>query len=355
MPNADLDFVDVEALTGWLDEHVPSVGNGPLEMSLVSGGTTNLVVRIDRGGDPAVLRSPPRIASPQGAKTIAREATVLRALTGTDVPHPAFHGNCDDPAVMGVPFYVMDMVEGWAATITEDNETLYPEGFDHGADQHYLGYAMIDGLAAMAKVDYLAVGLGDFGKPVGFLDRQVDRWLGQLASYPKIYPKYQPREIEGLDYVADWLRGNTPSTSTPGLMHGDYALNNVLFANRPPARLVAIIDWETATIGDPLLDAAGFLQSLVSVRTGEASFNYFDPTNFPTREDGEAYYGELTGLDMSAMPYYYVLTRFRTACMIEYKVAEAVQGLAPKEKGDRFDAMVRRLILAARDLVKTLD
>jgi aminoglycoside phosphotransferase (APT) family kinase protein len=347
-----LDSIDGALLRDWLDENVPELGDGPLEMDLITGGSTNLIIRLDRGQAPLVLRSPPLVASPQGAKTIEREATVLRALQGSRVPHPGFHVYHPDSDVIGVPFYVMEAVDGWAATITEQNETLYPPQFDGGADQHYLGYAMIDGLIAMANLDYEAVGLGTFGKPERFLDRQVDRWLGQLDTYPKRYPKYQPRQLDGLDYVSAWLRDNVPNESPPGLMHGDYALNNVLFHHSPPARLIAIIDWETATIGDPLLDLAAFTQSLRTGDAGDTERSYFDAANFPHRQDALAYYAEGTGRDLSAMDYYYVLTRFRAACMIEYKVAEAIQGLSPKAKGDRFDALVRGLLLDAQALAR---
>jgi aminoglycoside phosphotransferase (APT) family kinase protein len=346
--SGSIDSIDRASLTDWLDRYAPHLGTERLEMTLVSGGSTNLIVAVDRGGPATVLRAPPFVATPQGFKTIEREATVLRALEGTAVPHPGFHAYCADPQVIGVPFYIMDKIDGWAATITEQNETLYPPAFDRGADQHYLGYAMIDGLAAMANVDYEAIGLGGFGKPEAFLARQTDRWLGQLASYPQRYPKYEPRDLEGLDYVADWLRANVPDTSRPGLMHGDYALNNVLFAHRPPARLIAIVDWETATIGDPVLDVAAFTQHLMDGEVSHSSMGYFDASNFPHRLDALGYYEELTGRDLSHIDYYYVLSSFRMACMIEYKVAEAIQGLAPKAKGERFDGLVRGLLLDAQ-------
>jgi len=345
--------IDHERLTQWLDAHAPEVGSGPLQTKLVTGGTTNLVVALDRGGPQVVLRSPPFTATPQGYKTIEREATVLRALTGTGVPHPRYYAYCADPDVIGVPFYVMEQVHGWAATITEQNETLYVPRFSSGPDQYYLGYAMLDGLIAMANLDYEAAGLQSFGKPDGFLARQPDRWMGQMDTYPKRYPKYEPRDLEGLDYVADWLRANVPDSSKPGLMHGDYALNNVLFANNPPARLIAIIDWETATIGDPLLDLAGFTQSLRTTSDQQApAASYFDSTNFPPRSDALDYYAEKTGRDLSHIDYYFVLCKFRMACMIEYKVAEAIQGLAPKAKGERFDGLVRGLLLGAQELAR---
>lgn len=352
MAGTDLDLINFRQLSRWLDEHAPHLGSGPIEAQLVSGGSTNLIIGLKRDGPQFILRSPPLAGSPQGAKTIEREATVLRALAGTSVPHPQFHIYCAEPDVIGVPFFLMEQVDGWAATITEENTTLYPPHFSQGPDQHYLGYAMIDGLIEMARVDYRAIGLENFGKPDGFLGRQVDRWLGQLATYPEKYPRYQTRKLPGQDYVVDWLRANLPDTSVAGLMHGDYALNNVLFAHRPPARLVAIIDWELATIGDPVLDLAAFAMNLQGRDPDDRVWSYFDSSRFPIREDAVAYYGDMTGLDVSHMDFYYILYRFRMACIIEYKVAESIQGISPKAKGDRFDGMVRKLWSDAETLAR---
>ncbi|WP_409330043.1 phosphotransferase family protein [Trujillonella humicola] len=348
------DQVDTRALAAWLDDNVPALAGGELATTVVTGGSTNLILRLDREGRRAILRSPGTAGGPQGAKTLDREAMVLRALTGTDVPSPAFFGHCPDPAVIGVPFFVMEDVDGWAATVTPENTTTYPPYWAQGPDHHYLGYAMVDGLIAMANLDWRAAGLEGFGKADNFLARQPDRWLGAIESYPKLYPEYQVRDLPGLSYVADWLRANIPAGSTPGLMHADYALNNVLFAHRPPARLVAIIDWETATIGDPLLDLAAFTQNLRTGDGDDGGTRYFDPANFPLRADAVDYYGERTGRDVSGIDYYYVLSRFRSACMLEYKVAEAIQGLSSKAKGDRFDGLVRGLLRDAEALARSL-
>lgn len=352
--NAVLAQIDRESLSAWLDRNVPMLGDGPLELGLVSGGSTNLILSLDRGGRSAIFRSPPLEGSPEGAKTILREATVLRALAGTEVPHPEFFGYCEDTTVVGMPFYVMDLVDGWAALMTPDNAMHWPERFSSGADQHYLAWAMTDGLVAMANVDYEAIGLGNFGKPEGFLERQPDRWLGQVESYSRRYPKYEQRDLPGLHYTADWLRANVPSGARPGLMHADIAPNNVLFHHRPPARLAAIIDWETATIGDPLLDLAAFLRNLVTVEEDDGGMRYFPAGNTPRREDVIAYYGDKTGRDVSDIGYYSVLCRWRAACMIEYKVAESIQGLSPKAKGDRFDAIVRAAFVDAEQLARSL-
>jgi aminoglycoside phosphotransferase (APT) family kinase protein len=350
--NDVLSQIDSAALTRWLDEHVPSIGDGPLQMALVSGGSTNLIISLDRGGEKAIFRSPPLEGSPEGAKTIHREATIVKALTGTEVPAPAFLGYNAEADVVGLPFYVMEMVNGWAALMTPDNAMHWPPAFDSGPDQHYLAWAMTDGLVAMANLDYAAVGLGSFGKPDGFLARQPDRWLSQVESYSRRYPKYEQRDLPGLHYTADFLRANVPANAQSGLMHADIAPNNVLFHHRPPARLAAIIDWETATIGDPLLDLAAFLHNLVPAGTDDGAMRYFPP-GMPDRDDVVAYYGEQTGRDVSDIAYYSVLCRWRAACMIEYKVAESIQGLSSREKGDRFDALVRQALADAEKIARS--
>lgn len=347
-----LNPAELDALDAWLAANVDALGVGPLVQHFITGGSSNVVLRLSRGGKAVVLRKAPALAPPGSAKAIQREATVLKGLSGSAVPHPRFHGYCDDPAVAGGPFYIMELVDGWAATITPQNTTTFPARFSSGPDQHYLGYAMLDGMIAMANLDYIAAGLEYYGKPDNFLNRQVARWRGQLAGYPERYPGFETRTLPGLDYVADWLSANAPTTGRPGLMHGDFALNNVMFANDPPARLVAIIDWETSTIGDPLMDLAGFAQQLRRERGPQPRKPYFDNANFPMLGDALNYYAGATGRDVSALDYYIVLYKFRMACILEYKVAEAAVGLAPREKGDRFDGLVRGLLSEAEELVR---
>jgi len=340
------------ALDDWLKANAPALGEGKLTASFVTGGTSNIVVRLSRGGHAVVLRKAPELAPPASAKAIQREATVLKALGGSRVPHPRFHGYCEDAIVAGGPFYIMDMVEGWAADLSPvDNQMRFDVGFT-GPDLHYLAYAMIDGIIEMANFDYVAAGLHGYGKPDNFLERQVERWGSQLASYPKRYPGFETRQLPGLAYVADWLSANVPTTGKPGLMHGDYAMNNVLFANRPPARLAAIIDWETSTIGDPMMDLAAYCGQLRRREGPQPASPYLDPGLFPYFEDAVDYFAERTGRDVSAVDYYQILAKYRMACIIEYKVAEAAVGLAPPEKGKRFDGLVRGLLSEAESIAR---
>lgn len=345
--------INIERLTAWLDANIPEIGNGPLKTRMIAGGTSNIVVALDRGGLEVVLRRPPRQMPPDSEKAMKREATVLAALNGTDVPHPHMYGYCDDESVIGSVFYVMALVRGWSATIVAEG-TTFPPPFDKGPDQHYLGYALIEGLSSLANVDYRAVGLENFGKPESFLERQVDRWEARFASYTNKYPGYEGRVIPGMDYVAEWLRERRPEMSPAGILHGDYAPSNVLFAEHPPSRINAIIDWELATIGDPLLDLGGtllgFRDEAAPDRTPQGA--YLDPTNFPTRQAMARYYGERTGRDVGKLDYYMALAMFRYACIVEYKVAEAAVGLGPASRGTWFSKVVVNLVDEARELIK---
>ena len=287
-----------------------------------------------------VLRRPPAVAPPGSERTVLREARVLTALNGTNVPHPHCYGSCEDADLIGAPFYVMEMVQGWAAELR--NEKIYHRApFDTAPSEYGIAYAMVDGLVALANVDYLALGLADFGKPDRFLERQVDRWEGQLNSYPKLYG-YAGRDIPGFAYARDWLRENVPDDFRAGLIHGDVGTPNALFAFDRPARLTALIDWELCTIGDPLIDLAWFTNKL----RDEERPDVVDPNalyniaNLPTRQELARYYAAGTGRDLSNFDYYCVLALYKGGCILEYKVAQSAAGILSPETGRFFDRLV---------------
>jgi aminoglycoside phosphotransferase (APT) family kinase protein len=346
-------LIDPVALTAWLDDNIPELGDGPLNAGLVHGGTSNAIIRIDRGNGPVILRRPPFDPPPGSSGAMEREARVLLALNQTTVPHPHLRAMCDDHSVIGTSFYVMDEVSGWSAKLTA-TDCIYPAPFDTGDDRHRLGYALADGLIALSRVDYRAVGLSDFGNPEGFLQRQVKRWRSQLLSYPEKYPGYVARQIDGLDYVSDWLAANTPPMSPAGIIHGDYGSPNMMFAFDRPARITAILDWELSTIGDPLLDLGWMIYNLrdrdePSIVPPSA---YYDSSGFPTRQDIVEYYAEHTGRDVSHISYYMVLAQFKLACIVEYKVAKAMVGEESSDVGDMFAPMVMNLIAEAERIAR---
>ena len=337
--NHDLaSLAPIGPLTAWLDVHVPELGTGPLHTALLHGGTSNVVLTLDRGsGRQMVLRRPPAVPPPGAEKGVMREARVLSALNGTDVPHPHCYGVCEDPDVIGRPFYVMEKVDGWAGNLR--GEKIYNEApFDRMPYEYGLNYAIVGGLIQLANVDYRAVGLEGFGKPDNFLERQVDRWASQLASYPEKYPGYEPRPLDGYAEVEAWLRENARPTTHAGIIHGDVATTNVLFHHGPPARLAAMIDWELSTIGDPMLDMGWLCGGLIDERfpDEEVAHKLIDPRNSPTKQALGRYYCAGTGRDMKDFDYFCVLAGFKVGCVIEYKVAQAAAGILPQEVGDFF-------------------
>ena len=154
-------LVDVEKLAAWATEHLPQLGTRPLRVGMLHGGTSNVILTLDRGAETMILRRPPAIPPPNSEKTVLREATVLTALNDTPVPHPTCFASCDDTRVIGAPFYVMEMVPGWAAEL-RDGHIYHRPPFDQAPYEYGIAYAMVDGLVALANVDYQAVGLGDF-------------------------------------------------------------------------------------------------------------------------------------------------------------------------------------------------
>jgi aminoglycoside phosphotransferase (APT) family kinase protein len=332
---------DAERFGAWADENLPALGAGPVSSAVLAGGASNIVLRIERDGAPMVLRRPPKTPRPDSTKIIAREAQVLAALKTTDVPHPTFQKYCEDPNVIGAPFYVMAMVDGFLGYPLEKLPAPYDKP---GEARSSLSFALVEGIARLANVDYQAVGLDGFGKPEGFLERQAARWMSQLASY-KESEGYEQRDIPGLAYVADWLKANTPPMSKPGIIHGDYSLANAMFHHgAPPARLAAMIDWELATIGDPLLDLGWVLYAYRGRDERIPPSGYFDPTDFPYREDLAEYYAERTGRSLEHLTYYMVLAQFKLGVIMERQYARILNGRQSIDVAGDAGAFVVRLI-----------
>lgn len=354
--DADLDeLAPIGPLTEWLDANIPELGSGPLKRELLHGGTSNVVFTLNRGGPDMVLRRPPAVPPPGAEKGVLREARVLTALNQTDVPHPHCYGSCADPDVIGRPFYVMEKVDGWAPNLRDEKIHNEPP-FDKLPYVYKLPFAIVDGLIALANVDHVAIGLGDFGKPGKFLERQVDRWAGQLASYPERYKGYEPRKLEGYDIVEGWLREHTPTREVVGIIHGDVGTPNMMFRHEPPARLAAMIDWELSTIGDPMIDIGWFTGGMRDERfpdlNNAAGLN--DPNEFPTRQELVRYYCAGTGRDPAEIDYFTLLAGFKSGCILEYKVAQAETGKLPKETGRFFARIVEENFKKNAEIVRRI-
>jgi aminoglycoside phosphotransferase (APT) family kinase protein len=243
----DREVIDFAVLDRWMVAQ--ALPGGEFErVETLAGGTQNVLIRFARGGRDYVVRRGPRFLRPRSNDQLRREARVLAALAGSDVPHPQFIAGCMDETVMnGAVFYLMEAVEGFNPTVG------LPElHASSPAIRHEMGLQIADAIASLGRVDYVAAGLDGLGKPEGFLERQVPRWLSELESYRR-FDAYAGPEIPDVERVAAWLDDNRPEQWTPGILHGDYHFANVLYSYDGP-RLAAIVDWEMCTIGDPLLD-----------------------------------------------------------------------------------------------------
>ena len=322
--------VDFLRVTAWMDER--GLGRGPAaHIELLGGGTQNLLLRFVRGGRTYVLRRPPRALRPTSNETMRREMRVLKALAGTGVPHPTLIASCPDTSIIGTAFYLMEAVDGFNATLGLPALHKSSE-----AVRRRMGLSMVEGIVALGSIDHEAVGLTGFGRPENYLERQVARWNSQLESYREFAEWPGPGELPGIATIAAWLNKYRPAGFAAGIMHGDYHLSNVLFQHDGP-EVAAIIDWELATIGDPLLDLGWLLATWAEEDPPpEGSIGRVVPwTGFPTSGELIEHYREHSRRDLTATQWYTVMACFKLGIIIEGTYARACAGKAPVETGDR--------------------
>lgn len=340
-PGGDQDWqalVPLDALTTWMDGQ--GLGEGPIEHPiLMAGGTQNILLRFNRAGRTFVLRRPPKHLRANSDETMRREARVLAALKGTPVRHPGLIAACPAEDVLGAAFYLMEPVDGF--TPRDEMPAL------HAADpaiRHRMGLEMIDAIAALGQVDYVARGLADLGRPEGFLERQVGRWRAQLESYRE-HPGWPGLAgLPGVDEIGRWLDDNRPRDFRPGLIHGDFHFANVLF-RRDSGALAAMVDWELVTIGEPMVDLGVLLSNWPEdgAQTGPVK----PWPGFPTRAELIARYAEQTGRDVACADWYEVLACYKIGCILEGTYARACAGRAPKQTGDYLHASTLNLFQRA--------
>lgn len=321
--------MNLEAVAEWMSTQ--GLGEGPLnDVTELSGGTQNVMLQFTRAGRSYVLRRGPRHLRPRSNAVMLRETRLLAALAGTDVPHPGLIAVCDDPTVLGdAVFYLMEPVDGFNAS--GELPAL------HAGDptvRYGMGLSMADALAKLGAVDHVAVGLADYGKPEGFLERQVPRWLAELDSYRQ-FENYPGPDLPGLEDVADWLQRNVPASWQPGILHGDYHAANVMFSPTGP-EVAAIVDWEMSTIGDPLLDL-GWLLATWRQDDGSSVFSHTltGMDGLASPDDLVQRYAAGSSRDLSHIGWYTVMAGFKLAIVIEGTLARASAGMADKEVGDQ--------------------
>ena len=339
-PAVERELIDLDRVAEWMDAQ--GLDRGPITgQRLLGGGTQNILLYFERSGRPYVLRRPPRHLRANSNETMRREARLLAAIAESDVPHPKLIAACPSEDVIGTAFYLMEPVEGFNPT------TGLPE--PHRSDpeiRRAMGFAMVDGIVRLGRIDYRAVGLEGFGKPEGFLDRQVDRWRSQLESYDR-FVGYPGAQLPGVDDIACWLESNRPSEWEPGILHGDYHLANVMFAPSGP-ELAAIVDWELCTIGDPLLDLGWLVATWADDDGASPAMLGVGPWDgFPSASELIDYYAADSDRDLSAIDWYSVLACFKLGIILEGTHARACAGIADKGVGDMLHATTVNLFKRA--------
>jgi aminoglycoside phosphotransferase (APT) family kinase protein len=306
----------LEPLMAFLDEH--GLGEGEIDATPIGEGHSNVTYLIARGSAEVVLRRPPRPPLPPSAHDVLREARLLRALRDSPARVPNVLAVCPDPETIGSPFYVMEKIEG--EVIVSD----VPAVLDTPAERKRISEGLIEALAEIHSVDWRAAGLEDFGKPTGYLDRQLRRFVG-------LWELNKTREIPTVERIGSWLAENMPESGPATIVHGDFRLGNTIYADAPPARLEAVLDWEMATIGDPLADL-GYLCMMWTERDDprggmrEALGGVTRREGFPTRAELIGAYEQRTGRSMQDLRWYTTLALWKSIVFMEGNYKRALSG-----------------------------
>jgi aminoglycoside phosphotransferase (APT) family kinase protein len=330
----DLPGVDIAALMRWLDEHRPGLRQGDLSGEVIAGGKSNLTYRITDGTTVWALRRPPLANVLPTAHDMVREFRVIDALKDTTVPVAGTVALCEDPEVLGAPFYLMSFVDGVVLDKRAVLDTLEPAAATRACE------LLMDTLVDLHEVDPASVGLADFGRPDGFLERQVRRWHKQWQA-----SQTQPRPE--LDATVERLAATLPQQSASAIVHGDYRLTNVMFAPSFDA-IAAVVDWEMATLGDPLTDVGLLVVYQELARQGDAVMPRMTPeAGFLTAQQMVARYAQRSPRDLSRLPWYVGLGYFKLAVVSEGIHARYLAGKTVGAGFDHFGDAVPTLLQAA--------
>jgi aminoglycoside phosphotransferase (APT) family kinase protein len=306
----------LDPLEAFLDAH--GLGSGSVRAEPIGEGHSNVTYLVERGDEEFVLRRPPRPPLPPSAHNVLREARLLRALADTPARVPAVLAVGDEEQIIGSPFYVMERIEGEVIVAS------VPAALDTPPQRRLIAEELIDALVEIHAVDWRAAGLEDFGKPTGYLERQLRRFGG-------LWEHNKTREIPAVESVGKWLAENLPESGPATIVHGDFRLGNTIYGAEPPARLEAVLDWEMATIGDPLADL-GYLSMFwtdaddpVEGLRGDLG-NVTRAEGFPSRSELIARYEDRSGRSMSNIRWYTTLALWKSIVFMEGNYKRAVSG-----------------------------
>jgi aminoglycoside phosphotransferase (APT) family kinase protein len=324
--------IDLDPIAAWLGTRLDNP-------RLLAGGTQNIVLRFTADGRDLVLRHPPAQPRANSNRLLEREIRVLTALEQTGVPHPRLVAACTDPSIAGAVFYVMEAVDGFNPTVA----------MPASAPRHRMGLELMDALAALGGVDPVAVGLADFGRMDGFLERQVGRWADELAGYRRFAGWEGPGALGDVAAVGQWLSDHCPAQARAGIIHGDYHIGNGIFGEDGALR--AVVDWEMATLGDPLVDLGRILISWPDGPARPQTMRVAPLDGFPSRADMIARYAERSGRALDDLPWFEVLACYKLGLILEGSHARAQAGLADAATGARLHKSAIALLHEARSII----
>jgi len=331
IPVRDRHRFDEDRLVQWMEAHVPGF-RGPMEVDQFAGGQSNPTYRLRTREASYVLRRRPPGPLLKGAHAVEREARVMTALGATGFPVPRVHGLCEDADVIGSAFYVMDLVEGrifWNASFSELPREQRAAHMD----------AMNATLAALHAVDPARAGLQDFGRAGGYVARQVARWSSQ----------YLEDEAAGrhpaMDHLVEWLPLHLPATEASAIVHGDFRADNMIFHPSEP-RVLAVLDWELSTLGDPLADFAYHAMTYRMPRDILGGIAGIEPVaqGLPTEREYVAAYCRRTGREaLPDLDFYVAFNMFRFAAILHGICGRALRGTAASADADRMGELFSRV------------
>ena len=333
------DRLDLDRLGVWMTANVPGY-EGPLSYAKFAGGQSNPTYRLDTPTCAYVLRRKPFGPILPSAHAVDREYRVIAGLHPTGFPVPRPYGLCEDAAVIGSAFYVMEMVEG--QTIWDG---AMPAATPAERTAHY--NAMVDTLAALHNTDYAAAGLGDYGKPGNYFERQVGRWTKQ-------YRAAETERMESVERLIAWLPRMLPEQTRTSIVHGDYRIDNMIFAaansNGVEPKVIAVLDWELSTLGDPLADFSYLLMSWVTEPEGRSGvLGMTGPdTGIPTIEQVVERYCAATGRDgVPDLNWYFAYNLFRLTGIVQGIKKRIIDGTASSAQAEKTVAKIHGLADAA--------
>jgi aminoglycoside phosphotransferase (APT) family kinase protein len=336
--------LDSQKLEPFLRNHFPQAA-GPLRIEQFPSGHSNLTYAVYFGDRKFVLRRPPFGSKVKSAHDMGREFRVLSRLHPAYPPAPEVLLFCDDPEILGAPFYLMNPIHG--IILRRDP----PAGLAFSADTaRRVSEAFVDNLATLHALDYQAIGLADLGKPEGYLERQVRGWIER-------YSGSQTHEYAEVKSIADWMTQHMPASQSAALIHNDYKYDNTVLDTDDLAHIVGLLDWEMSTIGDPLTDLGTALAYWVNADDPEPLQKIrWGPTNAPgslTRSEIAERYAQKTKRDVSHLAFYLCFARFKLAVIVQQIYYRFHQGLTKDQRFASMPGLIQVLLSASLQAAQT--